>query len=225
MAQIDAPPPQPGAPVVYGKFDGLKNTIQAERLSVRDLSRAQNVVLDDDGQASRRRGFTLQLSGNAHGLFTASQGYPTLIVYGGVLGVLQPNFTFASLGYAINTDPGLGLEPLAYIQVGMNVYFSSPIDRGIVNLETLTVSPWGSGEDYWLSPVVNPTATLPAVAGRLLRQPPNATSLAYFRGQILLAQGTTLWGTVPYLYNYIDTTRGFKQFEGNITMVGAVDDG
>lgn len=221
----NAPPDQPGQPIVYGKFDGLKNTIEAERLGPRDLTRAQNIVLDDAGEASRRRGYTLQLSGNAHGLFTASQGSPTLVVYNGALGLLNPNFTFTSLGWTINTDPGLGLEPLAYTQVGRSAYFSSPVDRGIVNLDALTVSTWGSGEDYWLSPVVNPTATLPAVAGRLLRQPPNATSLAYYRGRILLAQGTTLWATMPYLYNYVDVNRGFKQMNGQITMVGAVSDG
>ena len=69
------------------------------------------------------------------------------------------------------------------------------------------------------------TATLPAIAGRLLRQPTNATSLGYYRGRILLAQGNVLWATVPWLYTYVDVNAGFKQFEGQITMIGAVGDG
>ena len=225
MAQAPPPGPQPGDPVIFSKFDGMKNTVQSERLGPHDLLTATNVTLDDTGQLSRRRGSTLQVSGNAHSLFTSAQGDITLVVLNGDLVILNKDYSTYDLATEISTDPSQGLPGLAYAQVGRKVYFSSPTDRGVVDLDGQVVGVWGSGEDYWLSPVVNPTATLPAVAGRLLRQPPNATVLCYFNGRIYLAQGKTMWATVLYAYNFVDTTAGYKQFEGVITMIGAVGDG
>jgi hypothetical protein len=217
--------PQPGDPIVLAKFDGLKNTLQPERLSPRDLVRARNVTLDDGGQVSRRRGFAQKVSGNAHSLFNTSRGH-TLAVINGTLGVLHQDYSFLALQTGIGTNPaaGVGLG-LAYAQVGPQVYYTSALDSGIINLPTLTAGPWGVGAELWLSPVVNPTATLPAIRGQLLGKPPNATSLAYYRGRILLAQGNVLWATEPWLYNFVDKTAGYKQFEGAITLVGAVGDG
>jgi hypothetical protein len=223
MAQIDPNAPQPGDPVVFSRFDGVKNTVLPERLGPKDLVRARDVTLDDTGQLSRRRGFTQKVSGNAHSLFAA--GTVTLGVLDGSLGLVNRDYTFTPLGVTIASDPGQGLSGLQYAQLGTQVYYTSDSESGIVDLVGLTAGPWGADADLWLSPVVNPTATLPAIAGRLLGKPPNATCIAYYRGRILLAQGNLLWGTVPWTYNFVDKTAGFKQLEGTITMIGAVTDG
>jgi hypothetical protein len=73
--------------------------------------------------------------------------------------------------------------------------------------------------------VVNPTETLPPIAGRLLKQPPNATCMTYYNGRLYLSRGRTLWATELYLYNYVDATAGYKLFEADITMLGTVTDG
>ncbi len=225
MPQPQPPPNLPPTSVVFDKFDGLKNTLQPERLGLRDLVRARNVTLDDSGQLSRRRGFTKQVSGNAHSLFTTITGSPTLGVLNGSLGILNPDYSFTAMRSGIGSDPSTGAAPLSYAQVGPSVYYSGPTDSGIVDLNARTVGPWGSATDLFLSPVVNPTATLPAIAGKLLGQPPNATALAYFNGRIYLAEGRTLWWTELFLYNYVNKTKTFAMFEADITAIGAVGDG
>jgi hypothetical protein len=58
-----------------------------------------------------------------------------------------------------------------------------------------------------------------------LKQPPQATDMAYYNGRLYLGQGRTLWATELYLYNFVDATSGYKLFEADITMIGAVTDG
>jgi hypothetical protein len=77
----------------------------------------------------------------------------------------------------------------------------------------------------WVSPVMSPTDTLGAVNGRLLGDPPRATSIAAYKGRIYLAVDKTLWATELFQYDLVDRTRGFVQFEHAITLVMAVDDG
>lgn len=225
MAQ---PNPQAGAPIpevgrVLGGWDGLKNTLQPERLGNKDLVRARNIVLDDSGQPSRRRGYTLKLRGNVHSLFTAYQGV-VLGVVNSELSIIDPDYSHQPLAF-IGTDPAAGMPPLTYAQVGDLVYYVGEIDRGVVSIPERSWAPWGDQTDLWLSPVVNPTETLPAIAGRLLRQPPHATNMTYFNGRLYLGRGPTLWATELYLYNFVDATSGYKLFEADITMIGAVTDG
>ena len=222
---------QPGAPLpapaevgkVLNSWTGLKNTMQPERLDPKDLVRARNVVLDDSGQPLRRRGYTLKLRGNVHSLFTTHHGI-VLGVVNGELGIINPDYSHEPLAF-INTDPAAGMLPLAYAQVGDTAYYVGEIDRGLVNLPERSWGPWGDPEDLWLSPVVNPTETLPPVAGRLLKQPPHATSITYYNGRLYLSQNRTLWATELYLYNFVDATAGYKLFEADITMLGTVTDG
>jgi hypothetical protein len=208
---------------VLSSWDGLKNTLQPERLGPKDLVRARNVVLDDSGQPSRRRGYTLKLPGNVHSLFTSYQG-TVLGVVNSELSIINPDYSHQPLAF-IGTDPAAGMPGLAYAQVGDLVYYVGKIDRGLVSIPGRSWGPWGDPDDLWLSPVVNPTETLPPVAGRLLKQPPHATNITYFNGRLYLGQGRTLWATELYLYNYVDATSGYKLFEADITLLGAVSDG
>ena len=219
-------PQQAGPPqtLILNGFDGLKNTVQAERMTPRDLVRALNVTLDDAGQLSRRRGYTKKLSGNAHSPFTATAGQ-VFLVLDGVLGMLRRDYSFQALRAGIASDPSAGLTPLSYAQVGPTVYFSSPTDSGKIDVGTLAVSNWGAPRSLWLSPVVNPTTTLAQIAGKLLRKPPNGAWIAYFNGRIYLGVGSVVWYTELFLYDWVDATKNFLQFEAEVTMVGAVGDG
>jgi hypothetical protein len=217
------PPVDPSAPdtVSFSSFSGLKNVVSRERLSAGELAGALNVDLDDVGQLRRRRGYTRKASGNFHSLFTADNG----VVYGvkdQTLGIINPDYSFTSLGQAIAAPP---TAQLAYTQVASQIYFSSPTDSGVIDQATNTVAPWGDGPDIFLSPVINPTTSLPAIRGKLIGAPPLASCLTNFNGRIYLAQGTTLWATELFLYNFVDKTRTFYQFEAPITMLGAVGDG
>ena len=220
-----APQPPPDAPpdsIVFTGFTGLKNTVDSTRLTEKELERAVNIDLDDSGQPHRRRGRTLVASEAHHSLFTSDSG-KLFGVKNQQLGVINPDYSFLPLMSGIGAQPPL--VQLAYAQVGDSIYFSSPNECGIISESAKTVGRWGPTTDIWLSPVINPTKGLPAIAGRLLGAPPLATYLAYWNGRIYLAQDNLLWATELYLYNMIDKTKNFFQFEAPITMVGAVGDG
>ena len=217
---MSLPPQAPPAvdSVTIQQFGGLRNTITAERLEPGDFETAENIDLDDAGQVHRRRGYTLVSAGNYHSIFETRRA-----VYGvknAALGVVNPDYTFTSL------LSGVGSEPLAYVQVGDNVYFSSPLTSGVI-AEDGTVSAWGAVVDagQWISPVVNPTDTLGAIRGRQLGAPPMASALAYLNGRIYLAHDRDVWATELYLYTLVDKTRNFLRFEADITVLGAVSDG
>lgn len=224
MPQPSVDPNAEPDPIVFDGWTGLKNTVKPERLGPKELSRAVNIDLDDVGQPHRRRGYTLKLAGDCHSLFTSDGG----TVYGvksNVLGIFNPNYSFTALKSGLNSDPRGGLAPLAYVQVGPTIYYSSAQDNGVIDTIGLAVSTWGPSQDIFLSPVLNPTANLPAIRGRLLGKPPLATALTYYNGRIYLAQGRTLWATEMFAYNLVDKTKNFMMFEHDITMLGTVADG
>lgn len=221
------PPPNPNAPpeaITFGKFTGLRNTVTAERLSPSELASAVNIDLDDAGQARRRRGYTLKLSGDIHSLFGANDGS----IYGvrnNNLVIINPDYSTEVLKVGLNSDPSAGLDPLCWAQVGDTIYYSSRSDSG--QIKNGAVLPWGAQDaaGEWFSPVLNPTANLPAIRGKLLAAPPMASCMTYFNGRLYLAQGRTLWATELFSYNFVDKTRGFRMFEGEITLLGTVGDG
>jgi hypothetical protein len=221
------PPPEPqGQPesVTFSRFDGLKNTVSLERLGSKDLVSATNIDLDDDGEAHRRRGYTQVVTGNFHSLYTSEDG----VIYGvcnGDLGIINPDYSVVALQSGIGEDPTAGGLGLTYVQVGKNIYFTSLSNNGIIDTKTQTVGPWGPSQDFWFSPVVDPSATLPAIRGRLLGPPPLASFLAYFNGRLYLGTKNVLWATEMFAYGLVDKTKGFTQFEGDLTMIGEVTDG
>jgi hypothetical protein len=211
-------PQDPNPDLAFSQFSGVKNTVGAERLHTDELARAINVDIDDVGQARRRRGYQKRLSGNFHSLFTANDG----TIYGVMndnLVLINPDFSTEVLQVGISSH-------LCWVQVGPTIYYSSKSDSGKI-VQRDVVRPWGAQNDagLWLSPVVNPTTNLAAIRGKLLKEPPLATCMTYYNGRLYLASGSTLWYTELYLYDYVDATKTFYQFEGQITMLGAVGDG
>jgi len=210
-----APPELPQS-IVLGTFNGIKNTVSAERLAITDLEAAVNVDLDDVGQLRRRRGFVRRKSTRHHSLFTLEDR--TLVVREGTLGFLFPDYSFVGLAE-------VGDDPISYTAVASTIYCSSRSFSGkIVNN---VLERWGSEDanGIWVSPVVTPTDTLGPIAGRNLTAPPHATELETYKGRIYLGAGRVLWATELYLYDLIDRTKNFIQTEHDITMVRAVGDG
>jgi len=225
MPQTPVPDPQ-SAPqsLVLGDFAGMKNTVDLHELKPNELELALNVDIDDVGHLTLRRGYTQVAVGNFHSLLQADNGR----IYGvmnDVLGRIYPNYSFLGLLSGIGVDPSQGGLGLVGAQVGSNLYFTSATNSGIIDTTQDTISDWGDPQDYWLSPVVNPTTTLPAIRGKLLGKPPLATTIAYYNGRLYLGQGNLVWATELFLYNYVDKTRTFFNFEGRVTMLGTVMDG
>jgi hypothetical protein len=206
--------------VVLGKFSGIKNTVTREQLGPDELELAINVDFDDVGKASRRRGYKQIWSTPTNSLFTSNEGIAYGIV-GDDLGIINPDLSFSPL------LSGCTNASLCYVQVGNNIYFSggNASISGVIDQRARSVGPWGSGADIFLSPVVRPTATLPAIRGRLIGKPPFATCLAYFNGRIYLAQGNVVWATELFTYNYVERVTNFLPFEAEVVMIGAVVDG
>lgn len=211
------PPPDS---VVFAQFEGLKNTVSRERLKPSELEIAKNIDLDDAGQVRRRRGFRKVSEGSWHSLYSDASGL-MLGVKDNVLGIIQANYSFDPL------LPSIGSEHLDYVRVADTIYFSSMSTSGKFDTLTRQVYPWGQigGDGTWLSPVVNPTPTLGPIRGKSLGKVPMASCLDHWNGRIYMASGRLLWATELYLYNYVDKTRTFFQFEDEITMVAAVTDG
>lgn len=208
-------PPEPPQSIVLGAFDGIRNTVSPERLGVKDLEAAVNIDLDDVGQARRRRGYRKITTGSWHSL--RDLGDIRLVVLDGVLGFLTDGLQHIALGT-------VGDDPLSYTRVGGVIYFSSRTVAGkIVNG---SIEPWGEqGAGEWLSPVIRPTETLGAIAGRYLTAPPNATEIEAYKGRIYLAADNVLWATELYLYDKVDASKNYIMLEHDITMVRAVGDG
>lgn len=212
------PPPDPIESVTLGRFSGIKNTVSSERLGPEDLERALNIDLDDSGQVRRRRGFALKDSSRWHSVRGPLAG-KTYGVKDGVLGIIRPDYSFFSLGVPV------GDVAVCYAEIANDVYFSGPLS-GVIHTDE-TVGDWGAtdGQGTWLSPVLTPTDTLGEISGQLLGDPPRATSIEPYKGRIYLAQGKTQWATELYRYHYVDRTRGFTQYEHDITLQMAVADG
>ncbi len=223
--------PKPGDPVIFDRFLGMNNTVAPERLTVGELERALNVDLDDTGHVRRRRGRRLLVLGDYHSLHRAKTGNVYVVkdqvihrLNADVLTVLPEDIApvgIASLGVSA------GIEPLAYVDVGDRVYFSSSVASGIVNADH-SVSPWGgfdSGSREWVSPVVRPSETLPEVRGKVIGLPPAATALAEHNGRVYLANGRVVWATELYRHGMVDKTKNFWQFEADVTMLAGVSNG
>lgn len=219
MADPQDPNQPQGDSVIFGAFEGLKNTVTRERLKPTELEVALNVDLDDAGQVHRRRGFTRVATGNFHSLYSDSTGL-VLAVKDGALGVVKTDNAFEPL------LPNAGPDPLDYVRVGETIYFSSAVTSGKIG-PTMLVSRWGevAADNTWLSPVVRPTETLGAIRGKIIGPPPMATSITYWNGRIYLAHDNVVWATELYLYDYVDKTKNFLTFESEITMLATVTDG
>lgn len=216
--ESQTPPPQQDS-ILLQQFVGIKNTVTRERLAPNELEVARNIDLDDVGQPHRRRGYTQVASGDFHSLYTSTVG-----LYGvkdGDFGAISTNYQFQTI------KPNVGHDPLSYVELADDLYFVSENVSGVCDTRTNTVRAWGasSSDGTWLSPVVNPTDYLTPIKGQLLGKPPLAQYMTYYNGRIYLASGRTIWATELYLYNYVDKTRNFIQFEDEITGIRAVSDG
>jgi len=210
------PPGEPPESIIWSEFGGIKNTVAAERLRIGELEAAVNIDIDDAGQPRRRRGYVLKDAASYHSARTIAGR--TFVVKDGVLGTLVPDYTFTAIA-------DVGPDPLAYTAVGETVYYGSRSTSGkIVDGQARA---WGAlvSAGDWVSPVMRPTDTLGAIAGRLLGAPPLATELEAYKGRIYLGLDKLMWCTELFLYDLVDKTKGFVQFEDAITMIRAVDDG
>ena len=214
MAQDETQAP---STLMLQSFSGLKNTVSKHRLSPSELEKAVNIDLDDIGHVRRRRGFSLKLAGDFHSV--ENVGSLILGVKDDLLGIINADYTFTSLGADV------GSTRVAYQDINDTVYWANSRLSGkiVANVN----SAWGQqvSESEWLSPVVVPTTYLQPIAGKLIGPPPLASYMTYLNGRIYLANDRVIWATELYLYDYVDKTKNFIQYEKPITGLGATPEG
>lgn len=213
--------------VMFAAFVGLRNTAASKRLAAPrvgklaepvELEAAVNIDIDNELMIRRRRGQTLAVAGDFHSAWTGDNN--TFVVADGALSVLYPDFTTATI------LSGIGTTRLAYLQIADTVYFSGENVSGKI-LPDLSYTPWGTTDatGEWVSPVTRPTQYVGEIQGRRLTAPPHAEYLAETNGRIYLAQDDVLWATEFMLYDHVDATKNYMQFESKITGLGTVEGG
>ncbi len=214
---VQGPPAEPPESVILGSFSGMKNTVGRERLTGAELERAINIDLDDAGQVRRRRGMVRKIVGSVHSVRTIAER---------VLGVVNGDLSEIHPDYSTRLIIAVGPARVTYAAVAGEIFFCNAAASGRVGVDNV-LRPWGrtNGQGIWLSPVINQTETLGAVAGKLIGDPIRATEIEAYSGRIYLADGKTLWVTELYRYDQVDRTKNFMQFEDDITLVKAMDDG
>jgi len=129
------------------EFQGLRNTVDPERLNAEELEVAQNVDIDDSLAVSRRKGFSAALvAGSASSIW--SDGSTCLVVLSGTtLARVLPDWSTVTL----RTD--MSGDPVSYSNYGTNVGYSDGKVSGMVQRDG-THRSWGI-----LPPSDQPTAT------------------------------------------------------------------
>lgn len=70
----------------------------------------------------------------------------------------------------------------------------------------------------------NDTLTIPCRTD-FLYPAPKGTVMAFWRGRVLIADGPTLFASLPSRWEHFDLRRDFKQFSGDITLIQPSDGG
>lgn len=121
--------------VTYRTFTGLRNDVTPERFDSGDLAVARNVDIDKTGRLARRAGYTSQVPGAAHSLWSNPQGSLCLFCQGTSLYQLNADYSttlLKTLTCAL---------PVSYVQAADRVYFSNGVDTGV--LDSGAVRSWG----------------------------------------------------------------------------------
>ena len=142
--------------IEHTRFTGLNNRTPVERLLPKTLSSAMNVDLDEQGQVSRRPGFTAAYTGA--GLHSLWSGGDYLLC---VEGTQLKRLTVAPSGAITGAVLGSGFMPgkhLAYGLVNGEVYLSNGVMTGKVTTNGLVA--WGVQ-----TPAGQPALTADTVGG------------------------------------------------------------
>lgn len=112
--------------IEFGRFKGLRNNVDAGNFEAADLDAAENVDIDDVGEARLRRGHAAPaIAGIAHSLW--ADGSVCLGVIDNALVQVFPNLTTKVLRTGLT--PG---ERLSYETDGLRVFWTNGLENGVV---------------------------------------------------------------------------------------------
>jgi len=116
-------------------FKGLNNVLRPERTPQEYLKKALNINLDKQGNISKRKGYTLEDTGDYSCIWANKDGTQCYGVKDGNL---------VSVDYSFNTttlQAGLGPEVVSFEEINNIIYLTSPTFKGII--ENRVLRTWG----------------------------------------------------------------------------------
>lgn len=178
------------------------------KTGISDLAACLNIVIDDTGRISRRKGFTATDRTEAwHSLFSC--GSYALGVSGNALAVLEPDVsktnirnvtTGAKMSYVRDTD---GEQDV--------IYYCNGYEQGKI-INKLSYS-W-TADDY-----------VGATSRKELYNPPLGHLLAIRNLRMFIAEGSTLWYSEPNSLSQFRLAANYFAFPSRIKMIVALDAG
>jgi hypothetical protein len=182
-----------------GTVSGVNNVTDPARLEPHQLVYAFNIDISDKGKPSRRAGTTKKVTptGTIHSMWGDDK--MCFYVENGVLKRLHEDYTSSTL------RTGVANYHMSYVEVNDKYYYSNPSVIGYIEngVNTLFTNPT---EDFRFIP-------LPG------------QHIEYYNGRLYIARNETIWYTDVNYFNQVDRRDNFIQFENEITMMQAVDDG
>lgn len=201
-------------PIAIGPFPlGMDNRVADYDLALPDgaghlLRDALNVDVTARGAVKTRRGYALAVAGaDVHSLWAPLDGAFALYVDNGAI------YRLSADGGTSVVATGFGaITPVRYAQVNEAIYFTDGIRVGSYHPAPGPTPAWG-------------TAT-PGVVGEqaLVPMPPGA-GIAHHGARLLVALGTALVYSEPFVPHLRDEARGFELFAAPITCIAAVEAG
>lgn len=197
---------------LFRRTSGLNNAVDPARLQhdpetgVIELQAAVNVDIDDSGMPSSRKGFEVAaVKEGAHSLW--SDGWRAFFVAGQSMYQLNHDMTFRGIRSGLTP-----LAPVSYVSFDGRVFYANGFENG-VNYEDASFA-W-VGEEY-----VGPESIF-----HVDNRPPVGHLLAAMSGRILIAQGNTMWFTMPFAPYHYRPSMDFALFERRINMIHVIPDG
>lgn len=171
------------------------------------LRDALNVDVTPSGSVKTRQGYKASIAGSdVHSLWAPLGGAWALYVDDGALYRTDgTGKTLVAEGYGL-------LTPVRYAEVNEAVYFTDGIRVGSYHPVSGPTPAWGSAA----ATVVGDQALTPMPAG---------SCIAHHKGRLLVAVGSILIYSEPFVLHLRDEARGFEIFPAPITCIAAVEGG
>jgi len=171
-----------------------------------ELAQAINVDVDSFRRISRRSGAAATAcTVPAHSLYSVLQ--TTLFVSDFSLCRLEDDYSHTVLA-SLDSN-----YRMSYLYLNGLIYFSNGTDKGIYSMPEGTVHEWEAGE--YIGPRTD----------REFLSPPPGEILEFHNGRIHIAEGSVLWFTEPFGYNWVDYSENYYVLPSRITMLRSIEGG
>jgi hypothetical protein len=171
-----------------------------------ELAQAVNVDVDAFRRISRRPGAKATACDvPAHSIYSILD--TTLFVSDYQLCKLEDDYSYTVLA-TLDSD-----ARMSFLYLNDLIYFSNGVDKGIYSITENDIYEWEAGE--YFGPRTD----------REFLSPPPGEILEFYHGRIHIAEGSVLWFTEPFGYNWVDYSENYYVLPSRITMLRAIDDG